>query len=683
MNALQSLPINNLTMNLHKVKNTALLVLAGCALSTQAYSQADNSLALADKYFASGDYFTAAGLYGQYLHPVKKQTSSDFPLHKNKKGSAGKANYVNDLAIEFKQAESYRLANYWNEAAVLYKECYDKDPATYPNALYWYAVCQRSLGNYTAAQESIDKFIAGNPGTAYLQEAAKEKNRLSFITQQLVRPDSVLYQLHKLDITAGNEMSVYAPGTGGGDQFLVTSTVKDSVALPGINPYHNRLFQSTLVNGSLQGLSPVTIEGNDNSLNQGTATLSADGNTIYFTQWKKENGTSVSSIYYATKKDNGWSQPVLLSSVNQEGSNSKQPFCTADGKYLFFASDRKGGSGQFDIWYAPLQADGQAGEPVNAGTVINTAGNEQAPFYHAASNTLVYASDNLPGMGGYDLFAARGKETNWQAPENMGHPINSSRDDIYYYASEKGSIYNDALISSDRGSECCLSTYTVSKTAKRQLIAGIVRDCKDNVPLAGAEVVMKETSGKTYSSTTGADGSYVFELSGDINQRQFLLSKEKYAGKTAEMEVDGGKTGWLIDTIYNAPLCLEKKLVIKVENVVTVYFDFDKSLLRDRASQQLDSIYNVLVENPKAAIQVSGYTDGLGSVEYNKILSDKRAKACADYLIAKGIDASRISFESFGACCPVEMEMINGRDNPDGRSMNRRALINIDKPAEE
>jgi outer membrane protein OmpA-like peptidoglycan-associated protein len=90
-----------------------------------------------------------------------------------------------------------------------------------------------------------------------------------------------------------------------------------------------------------------------------------------------------------------------------------------------------------------------------------------------------------------------------------------------------------------------------------------------------------------------------------------------------------------------------------------------------------------LVENPKATIQVSGYTDGLGSVEYNKILSDKRAKACADYLIAKGIDASRISFESFGACCPVEMEMINGRDNPDGRSMNRRALINIDKPAEE
>ena len=113
--------------------------------------------------------------------------------------------------------------------------------------------------------------------------------------------------------------------------------------------------------------------------------------------------------------------------------------------------------------------------------------------------------------------------------------------------------------------------------------------------------------------------------------------------------------------------------------IILLYFDFDRSQLKERGVQQLDSIYNVLIEAPSARIQISGYTDGLGSVEYNKKLSDKRAKACADYLIAKGIDATRISFESFGACCPIEMELINGRDNPDGRSMNRRALINIDK----
>ena len=669
-------------MNLLKVKKTALMVLAGSALGIQAYSQANQNLALADQYFAAGEYFTAAGLYGQYLHPVKKQTSSDFPLNFKSKGT-GKGNYVNDLAIQFKQAESYRLANYWNEAAALYKSCYDQDPATYPHALYWYAVCQRSLQNYALANESLERFVNEHPGTAFMQEAGKEKDRLAFISQQKARPDSILYHVEKLSIGSGQDAGVYAPVASSNDRYLVTSTVKDSVSLPGKNPYHNRLFQTVWANGSLQNMEPVDIEGMDNSLNQGTASLHPNGDILYFTQWKKENGQSVASIFYATKKDNGWSQPIPLESVNQEGSNSKQPFCSADGKYLYFASDRKGGSGHYDIWYAPLQADGKAGAPVNAGPQVNTAGNEQAPFYHAASNTLVFASDHIPGMGGFDLFTSKGSEANWQAPENMGYPVNSSRDDIYYFASEKGSLFTNALVSSDRGSECCLATYAVTKTPKGKLVSGVVRDCKDNTPLAGTEVVMKETSGKTFTATTGEDGSYVFELSGDINQRQFITTKDKYAGKSTEMEVDGGKSGWLIDTIYNAPICLEKKLVIKVENVVTVYFEFDRSELKDRAINQLDSIYNVLVEHPQATIQVSGYTDGLGSVEYNKKLSDRRAKSCADYLIAKGIDPARISFESFGACCPVEMEMINGRDNPDGRSMNRRALINIDKGSEE
>ena len=103
------------------------------------------------------------------------------------------------------------------------------------------------------------------------------------------------------------------------------------------------------------------------------------------------------------------------------------------------------------------------------------------------------------------------------------------------------------------------------------------------------------------------------------------------------------------------------------------------TVMKTAAVEKLDSIYNVMVEHPTATIQISGYTDGLGSTEYNAILSDKRARACADYLIAKGIDTGRITFESFGACCPIEMELLNGRDNAEGRSKNRRALINVMK----
>jgi len=139
----------------------------------------------------------------------------------------------------------------------------------------------------------------------------------------------------------------------------------------------------------------------------------------------------------------------------------------------------------------------------------------------------------------------------------------------------------------------------------------------------------------------------------------------------------------LIEKLNNQELCIDKKqeekLVIKAEDVVTVYFDFDKSSLKGDAITRLDSIYTMLIENPVATIQISGYTDGRGTEEYNKKLSDRRARACAEYLKKKGIDEKRISFVSFGSCCPVEMELINGRDNAEGRGKNRRALINVKK----
>ncbi|MGK2863883.1 MAG: OmpA family protein, partial [Chitinophagaceae bacterium] len=501
-----------------------------------------------------------------------------------------------------------------------------------------------------------------------------------FIKGQVNRPDSILFDVHKIVSAGGQEKGIYAPAAIQGHQLMITSTKIDSIVTPGVNPYHNRLFYSTLVEGNLQNVIPVMINGMDASLNQGTASLSANGDYLYFTQWKKEKGQSVSSIYFSTKTDSGWGIPVLLPLVNSEVYNSKQPFCSAEGKYLFFASDRPGGSGNFDIWVSVLHPDGSAAEPVNVGEIINTAANEQAPFYHSSSHSLVFASDRKPGMGGFDLFTSKGWDMNWEKPNNMGYPVNSSRDDLYFFAPEKGTLLSKAIISSDRGSDCCLETYTITKTPKKNLIKGIVQDCKNNEPIADVEVIMKSVSGKVVSTKTGSDGTYQFEISGYADEQQLILGKELYKEKTSSVTITGNDdTSWLVDVFSNEPICMEKKLVIKPENVVTLYFDFDKSNLKDRGMMQLDSIYSVLYEDSVATIQISGYTDGRGTEEYNKILSDKRARACADYLVEKGIDPNRISFESFGACCPIEMEMINGRDNADGRSRNRRALINIKK----
>jgi len=498
----------------------------------------------------------------------------------------------------------------------------------------------------------------------------------------LTRPDSIMYHVQKINTEFGSDRGVFAPAATGTNQLFITSTEKDVVAA-GMNPYHNRLFLANYNSDSLHIAESLRFESFDSSMNQGTASLSADGKTLYLTQWKRESGISIASIYYSKKTENGWSRPVALTSVNQTGRNSKQPFCSADGKYLFFSSDRTGGIGKFDIWYAPIQADGTTGAPVNAGAMLNTKENEQSPFYQDATKTLVFASDRVPGMGGYDLYSSKGAETDWKQAENMGYPVNSSRDDIYFFTSAKDNLLSNALFSSDRGSECCLATYTVTKAAKDKMMTGLVRDCATNDIMPEAIVVMKDATGRTMETTTDADGKYSFQYTGD-GLRQLVINKEKYNEKTADLVTETViENNWRTDTIYNQAVCIEKKLVIKAENVVTLHFEFNSSSLKDREITQLDSIYAILLEDTAATVQISGYTDGLGTVEYNKILSDKRAKSCAEYLIQRGIDASRISFESFGSCCPVEMELINGRDNPDGRSLNRRALINISRSNQE
>ena len=216
---------------------------------------------------------------------------------------------------------------------------------------------------------------------------------------------------------------------------------------------------------------------------------------------------------------------------------------------------------------------------------------------------------------------------------------------------------------------------------------GVVRDCKDNATIADAELILTDVSGKTWKAKTNADGRYVFDMGNESYKNlAFVVSKQLYQDTTVSSKIENvDESDLLTDKLVNADLCIEKKpevkpvLVIKAEDVVTVYFDFDRSSLKREAVHKLDSIYTILAQYAGSTIQISGYTDGIGTNAYNAVLSDKRARACANYLIQKGIDSKRVGFVSFGACCPVEMEKINGRDNPDGRSRNRRALINVKK----
>lgn len=661
---------------------------AGCLLLPlllgvlhDAHAQKDKRLTLAETYFANGDYFTAAQLYEQFLSPLdKKKTVGSFPVNPRRNVQGGTGGTASRLDVLYKQAESFRLANYLIEASSRYKECMDKDPDTYYDAFYWHAVCQRGLGFYSYAEESLQTFLRNYASRSKLREQAEEElATLRFIRQQLSRPDTVLFTISKSNAAFGGEKGVYAPVLLSENRYVVTSTVQDSTAAPGTNPFRNRLFTAVRNGGVLTDPELLALPGVSVAANQGAATVSPDGNTLYFTEWKRINGKNQAVILYTTRTGSGWSQPQPVQGLPT--ASNKQPWCTADGSTLFFASDAAGGQGGYDLYSAPLLQVGKVGSPVNLGSIINTPGDEQAPFYHTESQTLVFASNGRRGMGGFDLYQSKASDNGWQTPVNMGHPINSSRDDIYYFVPENQGLLQDALISSDRGSNCCLETWAVTKAPKRQIVTGLVRDRITNEPVSDALVEVTDGSGNTLRVRTDAQGRYSFPRQDPSGRLQLRLSKDNYKDKstdhTTERIVEDHP---LNDTLHASIIIMEKLVVIKPEEVVIVYFDFDKSKLKQRGKEQLDSLAAALEAVPGATIQVSGHTDGLGSETYNLQLGERRAKAVKAYLVSKGIAEERISIESFGKCCPVELEMINGRDNPDGRARNRRALVNVTRP---
>src|SRR5437764_11182980 len=167
----------------------------------------------------------------------------------------------------------------------------------------------------------------------------------------------------------------------------------------------------------------------------------------------------------------------------------------------------------------------------------------------------------------------------------------------------------------------------VSRKPKNKILAGVVRDCGNNEAIDEATVVLKDANGKTLETKTITDGTFRLEWSA-ADLREVMVSREKYSNKSTQFQIARiNETNPFTDTLYHTAICMDKKIVLKVENVVTVYFNYNESRLKPVVQAKLDSIYQVLVKEPRITVQVSGYSDDIGSIEFNKKLSERRAKA--------------------------------------------------------
>ncbi|RYY41041.1 MAG: hypothetical protein EOO08_03725 [Chitinophagaceae bacterium] len=418
-----------------------------CLLASQlAFGQGGDQLRKAEHYFQNGDYYNAAVQYEQYLGIRKSAPGGFRPYAPARTGKGAKSGVASKGAAYKRLADCYYALHDYAKAA----EYYDQATGVDREATLQWIASLRAAGRKTDALKLIATARALNLTPQMQQELALEEAALN----STPTPDpytTVTKATGDINTGHGN----YAAVEWGGVVFF-TSSRSDGGSK---GPNRNHLYR--IVGSDALNADPLAEAGID----QGLCSFTPDGKRMYFTAWKREAGKNVARIYTVTREDGGWTTPVLMDAkINLPGSSNAQPgYVEQNGvRYLLFSSDRAGGHGGYDLWIATVN-DNAISEPQNLGAVINTSRDEQAPFYHPASRQLVFASNGRTGLGGFDLYTSTSDLKTFATPVNPGAPVNSVKDDSYFFSTSPDSLMRKAYLSSDRASDCCLEIFTIAK----------------------------------------------------------------------------------------------------------------------------------------------------------------------------------------------------------------------------
>lgn len=405
-------------------------------------------------------------------------------------------------------------------------------------------------------------------------------------------------------------------------------------------------------------------------LNEGACTVSADGRTMIFTSCDGRNSLGSCDLYITNKIGDTWTHPKNLGKPVNSLYWESQPSLSADGKTLYFASNKRGGFGGRDIWVTRNE-NGQWSVPKNLGKEINTRKDETTPFIHSNGVSLYFSGNGYPGMGGYDLYRSEKKDSTWSKPKNLGYPINTFRDEVSiviigegskaYYAKEEQKNYEilDSKLVAIR-----LSEELRPKSAS--YLIGVVKDASTGEPLS-ADIQVVDLSNNTliYENTSDSvSGQYYMVLPVGLDLAGYV-KKKGYLYSDFHFKTDSN-TALKPDTINIElnPVKEGETLVLK-----NIYFELDSHEINERSESELINAFTLLKENPSITVEIAGHTDDTGTRSYNQSLSEKRAKAVFDALVSKGIDEGQLMYKGYADTQPLQ---------PNSSEINRQSNRRIE-----
>jgi outer membrane protein OmpA-like peptidoglycan-associated protein/tetratricopeptide (TPR) repeat protein len=529
-----------------------------------------------------------------------------------------------------------------------------------------YSINLAGLGQFDKALNAVNDFLSIDNLNPSGKRAGEYRRQCYTFALEYDRKKTVAayrFEPRNLGDSINSKVSEYFPAiTIDGRQLFYTRRV---------NSINEDFYESSLVDNAWKPAK--SLPGDINTmLNEGAQNISQDGEWLIFTGCNFPEGHGSCDLYISYLSPQGWSAPENLGeNINTEAWESA-PSLSPDKRDLYFASNRPGGMGKSDIYVSHRNPDGTWSAPQNAGPEINTIGNESCPFIHADNQTLYFTSDGHPGYGGDDLFLVRKQAGGkWSEAENIGYPINTIENEGSLVIASDGKT---AYYASDRSdSKGGLDLYTFElrsdvRPSKTLWVKGKVFDSKTKKGLPSAvELTDLETHDVLSKVQTDETGTYLVTLpigkdyAFNVNRKGYLFYSENFP-----LSKNVPDSTYKID-IPLEPLQANATVILK-----NIFFDVNRFELKPESSTELDNIVELLKENPSLRIQINGHTDNVGKPADNLKLSNNRANAVIQYLIAKGIDAKRLSSKGWG-----ETQPLADNATEEGRAQNRRTEMKV------
>ena len=480
------------------------------------------------------------------------------------------------------------------------------------------------------------------------------------------------------------------------------------------NFYYEDIFISKKVDGQWSAAKNIGETVNTLYFDSNLA-LSADGKQLYL---YKDGDNGDGNIYLSELQDDDtWSEPEPLSSNINSSYTENSVSISPDGTKLYFTSDRPGSYGGYDIYWCEKDRRGEWGKVTNMGQVINTPYNEEGVFIGHDGKTLYFSSRGHKGMGGYDIFKSTYDEEKqeWGEPVNLGYPINTPDDDVYfvttkdetsgYYATVRNDgvgyldLYKvevpdlsediDALAKQGENKlsgndslknardikpiEVIAPKPTIGEVASLKPVQLLLKvDDGSTAQAMNATVSLKsQTDGHMVTAENVATGIYRFDIFNE-QPAEYVLAVQKngYIYKSVQVSVPGAtnESQEFRRKVSLNPITADYRMVLDF-----IYFDFNSAILKEESRDELERLKQFVLSSMGTSVEIAGHTDNIGPKAYNQQLSQDRAQAIVDYLVEQGVTVEQLIAKGYGEDDPIA----SNDDEKDGRELNRRVEMRV------